>query len=119
MKTLLRTQIEHDVAQLEQRVRAFIHQLSDLMQIDILNQNGQFRFFRRLLNYDDWRIAGTPKSTQFLDYQTVNSDIEAERDYLRVGYYFRARINDEGSHWRDTASGAGRSLEISRAVSMS
>ena len=88
MKTLLRTQIEHDVAQLEQRVRAFIHQLSDFMQIDILNQNGQFRFFRRLLNYDDWRIAGTPKSTQFLDYQTVNSDIEAERDYLRVGDHF-------------------------------
>ena len=88
MKTLLRTQIEHDVALLEQRVRAFIHQLSDFMRIDILNQNGQFRFFRRLLNYDDWRIAGAPKSTQFLDYQTVNSDIEAERDYLRVGDHF-------------------------------
>ena len=88
MKTLLRTQIEHDVALLEQRVRAFIRQLSDFMQIDILNRNGQFRFFRRLLNYDDWRIAGAPKSTQFLDYQTVNSDIEAERDYLRVGDHF-------------------------------
>ena len=88
MKTLLRTQIEHDVALLEQRVRAFIRQLSDFMQIEILNQNGQFRFFRRLLNYDDWRIAGAPKSTQFLDYQTVNSDIEAERDYLRVGDHF-------------------------------
>ena len=23
------------------------------------NQQGQFRFFRRLLNYDDWRIAGS------------------------------------------------------------
>ena len=88
MKTLLRTQIEHDVALLEQRVRAFIRQLSDFMQIEILNQNGQFRFFRRLLNYDDWRIAGAPKSTQFLDYQAVNSDIEAERDYLRVGDHF-------------------------------
>ena len=88
MKTLLRTQIEHDVALLEQRVRAFIRQLSDFMQIDILNQNGQFRFFRRLLNYDDRRIAGAPKSTQFLDYQAVNSDIEAERDYLRVGDHF-------------------------------
>jgi type IV secretion system protein TrbE len=88
MKTLLRTQIEHDVALLEQRVRAFIRQLSDFMQIDILNQNGQFRFFRRLLNYDDWRIAGAPKSTQFLDYQAVNSDIDAERDYLRVGDHF-------------------------------
>jgi hypothetical protein len=50
-----------------------------------LNRQGQFRFFRRLLNYDDWRAAGRPQSTQFLDYQVVNSDIEAERDHLRVG----------------------------------
>jgi len=38
-----------------------------------------------LLNYDDWRVAGSPQSTQFLDYQVVNSDMEAERDHLRVG----------------------------------
>jgi type IV secretion system protein TrbE len=38
-----------------------------------------------LLNYDDWRVAGRPQSTQFLDYQVVNSDIDAERDHLRVG----------------------------------
>src|SRR6266567_2978788 len=60
-------------------------QLADFMQIEVLDQQGQFSFFRRLLNYDDWRIAGRPQSTQFLDYQVVNSDIEAERDHLRVG----------------------------------
>ena len=38
-----------------------------------------------MLNYDDWRVAGRPQSTQFLDYQVVNSNIEAERDHLRVG----------------------------------
>ncbi len=38
-----------------------------------------------MLNYDDWRVEGRPQSTQFLDYQVVNSDIEAERDHLRVG----------------------------------
>lgn len=32
--------------------------------------------------------AGHPKDTQFLDYQVVNSDIEAERDHLRVGDHF-------------------------------
>jgi hypothetical protein len=37
------------------------------------------------LNYEDVRIAGRPQSTQFLDFQVVNSDIEAERDHLRVG----------------------------------
>jgi hypothetical protein len=84
MKTLLGTHIEHDLRRLDQSVQAFARQLSDFMQIEILNQQGQFIFFRRLLNYDDWRVAGRPQSTQFLDYQVVNSDIEAERDHLRV-----------------------------------
>lgn len=41
-----------------------------------------------MLNFDDWRIAGKPQSTQFLDYQVVNSNIEAERAHLRVGDHF-------------------------------
>src|SRR6202795_735128 len=85
MKTLLRSQIETSLSTLEQKVQAFSRQLGDFMQIEVLNQQGQFRFFRRLLNYDERRIAGRPQSTQFLDYQVVNSDIEAERDHLRVG----------------------------------
>lgn len=88
MKTLLRSQIEHDLARLEQHVQAFMRQLSDFVEIAIQNQQDQFRFFRRLLNYDDWRVAGSPKHTQFLDYQIVNSDIEAERDHLRVGDHY-------------------------------
>jgi type IV secretion/conjugal transfer VirB4 family ATPase len=85
MKTLLRSQIERDVACLDQRVQAFARQLADFMQIEVLDRQGQFTFFRRLLNFDDWRVAGKPQSTQFLDYQVVNSNIEAERDHLRVG----------------------------------
>jgi type IV secretion system protein TrbE len=85
MKTLLRTQIEADVDRLDQRVRTFTRQLVDLVQIAVLNQQGQFTFMRRLLNYEAWRIAGRPQSTQFLDYQVVNSNIEAERDHLKVG----------------------------------
>jgi type IV secretion system protein TrbE len=85
MKTLLRSQIEHDLARLEQKVQAFVRQLADFVQIEVLNQQGQFQLFRRLLNYDDWRIAGKPQHTQFLDYQVVNSNIEAERDHLRIG----------------------------------
>ncbi len=88
MKTLLRAHIERDVRRLEQQVQAFARQLADFMQIEILNQQGQFTFFRRLLNYDYSRVAGKPQSTQFLDYQVVNSDIEAERDHLRVGDHF-------------------------------
>jgi type IV secretion/conjugal transfer VirB4 family ATPase len=91
MKVLLRSQIESEVAQLNQKVHAFARQLADFVQIEILDQQGQFRFFRRLLNYDEWQIAGKPQSTQFLDYQVVNSNIEAERDHLRIGDHF-ARV---------------------------
>jgi len=85
IKTLLRSQIERTVRHLGQQVQAFSRQLADLMEVGVLNQQGQFTFFRRLLNYDAWRIAGRPQSTQFLDYQVVNSNIEAERDHLRIG----------------------------------
>jgi type IV secretion system protein TrbE len=88
MRTLLRVQIEGDLARLDQRVQAFTRQLADFVQISVLDQQGQFTFLRRLLNYDAWRIAGKPQSTQFLDYQVVNSTIEAERDHLRVGDHF-------------------------------
>ena len=88
MKTLLRTQIEADLDRLDQRVRSFARQLADLVQIAVLNQQGQFTFMRRLLNYQAWRIAGRPQSTQFLDYQVVNSNIEAERDHLKVGEHY-------------------------------
>ena len=85
MKKFLRTHIERDLQLLDQHVQAFARQLADFMQIEVLNTRRQFTFFRRLLNYDDFRVAGRPQSTQFLDYQVVNSDIEAERDHLRVG----------------------------------
>ena len=85
VKTLLRLQIETDLARLDQRVQAITRQLADFVKITLLDQQGQFTFLRRLLNFDSWRIAGRPQSTQFLDYQVVNSNIEAERDHLRVG----------------------------------
>jgi type IV secretion system protein VirB4 len=87
IKTLLRTHIERDRQRLDQHVRAFARQLADFMQIEVLDQQGQFTFFHRLLNCDDRLIAGKLQSTQFLDYQVVNSDIEAERNHLRVGDY--------------------------------
>jgi type IV secretory pathway VirB4 component len=66
MKKLLRTHIERDLQRLDQHVQAFARQLADFMQVEVLNQQGQFTFFRRLLNYDDWRVAGR---TQFNPFQ--------------------------------------------------
>jgi type IV secretion system protein VirB4 len=85
MKTLLREQIEHDLVRLEQGAQAFVRQLADVTRIDVLDQRGQFRFFRRLLNYDGWRIDGNPNASKVLDRQVANSDIRSERDHLRVG----------------------------------
>jgi hypothetical protein len=47
MKTPLRAHVEHDVRRLGQGVRAFARQLLAFMQIEVLNQQGQFTFFRR------------------------------------------------------------------------
>jgi type IV secretion system protein TrbE len=88
VKRLLRSHIASDLGRLEQRVRAFAGQLADFVDVEVLLQAAQFRFLRRLLNYEHSRIAGALQSTQFLDYQVVNSDIEAERDHLRVGPHF-------------------------------
>lgn len=85
MKILLRSQIERDLARLEQCVQAFVHQLSDFVRIEVLDSKGQFRFFRRLVNYDEWRIAGEPRHSQFLCDQIVNSLLEPERDHLHMG----------------------------------
>ncbi len=85
MKILLRTQIERDLGRLEQCGRTVVRQLADFVRIEVLDSKGQVRFFRRLVNYDDWRIAGEPKHSQFLCNQVVNSRLDPERDHLRVG----------------------------------
>ena len=85
MKILLRRDIERDLARLSNQVQAFVRQVADFVRIEVLDYRGQFRLLRRLLNYDDWRIAGEPESSQFLCNQVHNSEIRAERDHLRVG----------------------------------
>jgi type IV secretion system protein TrbE len=87
-KRLLRTEIDTDLVKLTQRVENFSRQLADLVAIEAQGKEASFTFFRRLVNFDDWRIAGKPHADQFLDYQVVNSDIEAERDHLRVGDHY-------------------------------
>src|SRR5271156_350434 len=56
MKKLLRTHIEHDLQRLDQHIQAFARQLAGFLPNQGLKRQGQFRFFRSLLNYDDWRV---------------------------------------------------------------
>ena len=87
-RLLLRRQIESDLQKLHTRATNFTRHLNDIMRVEVLGQQQQFTFLRRLVNFDDWRIAGRPKDTQFLDFQVTNSDIEAERDHLRIGSHY-------------------------------
>ena len=87
-KVLLRRQIEVDLEKLHARSANFSRYLGDLMTVELLPQEEQFTVLRRLMNFDAPQIEGRPRSGQFLDYQVANSDVEAERDHLRVGGHY-------------------------------
>ena len=87
-KRLLRRQIENDCIRLEQCANSFVKQISDFVEIEVLGNEESFRFFRKLMNFEPWRIEGKHQSTQYLDYQVVNSSLEADRNHLRVGDHY-------------------------------
>ncbi len=115
MKVLLRTQIDADMVRLEQRVQNFTRQLADLMPIEVQGQQGQFQFFRRLLNFDDWRIAGRPQSTQYLDFQW--SIPTSKRNAIISALAITCpHPHHEGGHCRDAAPGTGQAFEDRRQL---
>jgi hypothetical protein len=52
----LRSDIDADLIKLTQRVENFSRQLADLVAIETQGKGASFTFFRRLVNFDDWRI---------------------------------------------------------------
>ena len=88
MTMLLKEELNLDASILHQRVSAFRRHVEQDCALEVLDSDRQFTFFRSLLNYDQYRIAGKPKASSYLDYQVVNSNIEVERDHLRVGDHF-------------------------------
>ena len=87
-KVLLQNELNSRRALLDQKVQGFVRQLNDIVQIEILPAVDCFRVLKRLLNYEPWKMENArPKDTQFLDFQLCDSNIEAERDHLRVGGY--------------------------------
>ena len=85
MKTLLRRRSNELFALLDQRVQAFCRQLATSCRSKSLNQRGPVPVLPPLAELRRLAHRRQPQTTQFLDYQVVNSDIEAERDHLRVG----------------------------------
>jgi type IV secretory pathway VirB4 component len=97
MKTLLRSQIERDVARLDQRVQAFARQLADFMQIEILDRQGQFTFFRRLQTAVH---AVSRLSSSELQYRSRARSSARRRSH-------RPCADNERGHRRNATSGAG------------
>ena len=88
MKTLLRSQIEATLRGWNSASRHSRGSSPTSCRSRFSTNKASSGSFAGCSTYDDWRIAGKPQSTQFLDYQVVNSTIEAERDHLRVGDHF-------------------------------
>jgi hypothetical protein len=53
----LRSDIDADLVKLTQRVENFSRQLADLVAIETQGKEASFTFFRRPVNFDDWRIT--------------------------------------------------------------
>ena len=81
---VLECDITRDVAHLQQKASAFEVLLGDAIRPMRLPKSEAFRFFRRLVNFDEQDPASLQYDTH-LDYFLGDSPIECHRDHLRVG----------------------------------
>ena len=80
---LLHEDIERTIHRLRQTANAFAVQIADVIRCEQLGKVEGFRFFRRLLNYADWKVASGPlKYDCNLDFFAADSSIECHRDHL-------------------------------------
>ena len=85
-RILVADQIETASRHLEHRTRSFIHQLEDLIQIELLEAEDAFGVIYRTLNFEDWKRENARLiSADALDVQLCDTQLEAHRGYLRAG----------------------------------
>lgn len=83
--SLLESEVDRAVATLHQKAKAVEVQLED-GGLRRLGKSEAFRFFRRLINYDEATIAATSLNYDtHLDYFVADSAVECHRDRLIVG----------------------------------
>jgi type IV secretion system protein VirB4 len=74
---------------LDHKVMSFIAQLSDTVQIEVLDKQAAFGFFRELLNYSPWKAESVRmKYDAFVDFQACDSSLECYRDHLRLDDHY-------------------------------
>lgn len=81
----LKDELTKDVAGVRQVAHAFATHLSDVLRPEPLGKDAAFHFFRRLLNFDGWRVDAAPRKydTHF-DFFLADSSLECNRDHLRM-----------------------------------
>jgi len=84
-RTLLYEQVEHDRLRLQQKVQSLSGQLNDLMKVELPGAEETFRILRRLVNLRPSKFQQSRLfSTRHLDWQVCDSELEAQRGYLRM-----------------------------------
>ncbi len=85
-RILVADQIETISRQIEHRTRSFTQQLEDLVQLELLPAEDAFRVLYGTLNFEDRRRTNARLlSSEALDVQLCDTQIEAHRGYLRAG----------------------------------
>ena len=80
--------LERACETLANKVTSFVVQLQDVVQLDRLDKQAAFGFFRRLLNYAPYKSdTGRLKYDEFVDFQACDSALECHRDHLQVDDY--------------------------------
>ena len=84
-RTLMYEQVEHDRLRLQQKVQSLSGQLNDLMKVELSGAEETFRTIRRLVNLRPSKFQQSRLfSTRHLDWQVCDSEMEAQRGYLRM-----------------------------------
>ncbi len=88
-RVFLRTQIERDHLLLRHKVLSLAGQLSDLVEVQLLGAEEAFRVLRRFINFGPLKLLTSHlRGSRYLDFQLCDSEIEANRGYLRLDDYY-------------------------------
>ena len=86
---LLDREITKALAALHQKVKSFILQVSDFVQVELLGKQDAFRVLKRMLNFAPHKLQlARLKHDTFLDYYLCESHLECHRGHLRLDDYY-------------------------------
>ena len=89
MNIWLASELDSAKSALQQKVKSFVQQVNDLVQIDVLNKQDAFPVLKRTLNVSSPKIREAKlKHDTFLDYYLSESHLECHRRHLRLDDHY-------------------------------